>query len=381
MKKAVAAALALAMLIVPAYAVTGEPSVSAPSVVLMERETGQIIYEKNSHERLAPASVTKVMTLLLVMEALDDGRISLDDMVVVSATAASMGGSQIYLEENEQMVLSDVLKAVVVSSANDGAVALAEHLYGSEQAFVARMNERAQELGMNDTFFVNCTGLDDLDADNQHLTSAYDIAIMSRELLKHEKIKDYTTIWMDTVRDGTFGLSNTNKLIRFYSGATGLKTGFTTRAGFCLAASAERDGMELIATIMHGETSNDRFESAKSLLDFGFANYALVTPELSKPSPQVPVVLGEQQTVMTLLSADNNKLLIDKSQKNSIETTLDLSESVEAPVENGQKLGTMTVYCDGEELAQIDVVAAAAVEKLTLFQIFGKLSEQIFMSK
>lgn len=381
MKKAVAAALALCMLIMPVYAITGEPSVSAPSVVLMERESGEIIYEKNAHERLAPASVTKVMTLLLVMEALDDGRITLDDMVTTSANAASMGGSQIYLEEGEQMVLSDVLKAVVVSSANDGAVALAEHIYGSEETFVAQMNMRAQELGMTDTYFVNCTGLDDLDIEKQHLTCAYDIAIMSRELLKHEKIKEYTTIWMDTVRDGQFGLSNTNKLIRFYNGATGLKTGFTARAGYCLSASAMRDDMELIATVMNAESSSDRFETAKSLLDYGFANYSLITPELSKPTPQVAVELGEQSFVMTELGGDNNKLLIDKSLKSSVETAVEITESVEAPVEKGQKLGTMTLTCNGEVLSEIDVVAAADVERLGLFQIFEKISGQIFMSK
>ena len=244
----------------------------APSCILMEKDTGQILYEENAHEKLRPASVTKIMTLLLVMEALDNGSIGWDDTVTTSAAAAAKGGSQIYLEENEQLPLREMLKSVVVSSANDCACALAEHVAGSEAAFVSRMNDRAAELGMTDTHFVNCTGLDDGPDADTHLTTAYDIALMSCELLKHEEIKEYTTIWMDTVRNGQFGLSNTNKLVRFYDGTTGLKTGYTSAAGYCLSASAERGGMELVAVVLHCKTSVDRFESAKALLNYGFSN-------------------------------------------------------------------------------------------------------------
>ena len=258
------AVLLTAALCLPARAV--ELELSAPSAILMEKSTGEILYEQNSHEKLPPASVTKVMTLLLVMEALEDGRIAWDDTVTTSAAAAAKGGSQIYLEENEQLPLTEMLKAVVVASANDCACALAEHIAGSESAFAAMMNARAEALGMTDTHFVNCTGLDDGADAAEHRTTAYDIALMSRELLRHEEIKKYTTIWMDTVRNGQFGLANTNKLVRFYDGTTGLKTGFTAAAGYCLAASAERGGMELIAVVMHCDTSAHRFEAAKAML-------------------------------------------------------------------------------------------------------------------
>ena len=288
--------LALCRIALPASAV--ELDVAGKSAVLMDVATGTILYESNSHERLAPASVTKVMTMLLIMEAVDSGKIALTDMVTASEAAAAKGGSQIYLKAGETMSVSDMLKSIAVSSANDCACAMAEHIAGSESAFVAMMNQRAQELGMNDTTFVNCTGLDDgTDAVN-HRTSAYDIALMSRQLLKyHPLIKNYTTIWMDTVRGGTFGLSNTNKLIRFYSGATGLKTGFTSGAGYCLSASAMRDGMELIAVVMGAETSQSRNAACKSLLDYGFANFAVVSPDLSDCDNQIPVRLGKDAGV------------------------------------------------------------------------------------
>lgn len=366
------------VLALPAAAVTGEPVVQAPAVVLMDQITGTVLFELNSHERLAPASVTKVMTLLLIMEAIDAGTISMQDMVTTSEYAASMGGSQIYLEEGEQMVLEDVLKAVVVSSANDGAVALAEHLCGSEQAFVALMNQRAEELGMEDTNFVNCTGLDtDLGA-SEHLTSAYDIAIMSRQLLMHEDIKRFTTIWMDTVRNGEFGLSNTNKLVRFYSGATGLKTGFTARARYCLAASAGRDGMELIATVMNAPSSDERFTTAKNLLDFGFANYTIITPEPEQELTEIPVLLGEAAAVTPVL-AESSGILIDKSIKNSITTEITLAESLTAPVEAGQKLGEMNVVSDGEVLQTVDIVAAQEIPRLTTGQIWRQMIRKLFM--
>ncbi len=366
------------LLALPAAAVTGEPVVQAPSAVLMDKTTGTILFELNSHERLAPASVTKVMTLLLIMEAIDAGTISMQDTVTTSEYAASMGGSQIFLEVGEQMVLEDVLKAVVVSSANDGAVALAEHLCGSEQAFVALMNQRAEELGMADTNFVNCTGLDtDLGA-SEHLTSANDIAIMSRELLMHEDIKRFTTIWMDTVRNGEFGLSNTNKLVRFYSGATGLKTGFTARARYCLAASASRDGMELIATVMNAPSSDERFTTAKNLLDFGFANYTVINPEPKQELTDIPVLLGESSAVTPVME-ECGGILIDKSIKNTVTTEITLAESLTAPVEVGQKLGEMSVMSNGEVLQTVDIVASQEVPRLTVGEIWLQMVRRLFM--
>ena len=301
MKKHLAVLLSAVLLLLPgltAGAVAGAPAVEAGSAVLMEKETGTVLYEENAHDKLEPASVTKVMTLLLVMEAVDDGRLALDDMVTVSAHAAGMGGSQIYMKEGEQLTVRDMLKAVAVVSGNDCAVALAEHLAGSEEGFVALMNQRAAELGMEDTCFVNCTGLPAAG----HLTCAYDIALMSRELiLNHPEIREFTTIWMDSLRDGQFQLSNTNKLIRFYEGATGLKTGSTDAAGYCLSATAERDGMELIAVVLKSPTSDQRFESAKSLLNFGFANYTLTDVYPGQALPPVDVLLGEQDQVQRVL--------------------------------------------------------------------------------
>ena len=268
----------------------------AQSLALMEKETGTLIYAQNEHEKLEPASVTKVMTLLLVMEAIADGRLHYEDMLSASEHAASMGGSQVYLKAGEQMCVSDLIKAVCMASGNDAAVCLAEAVAGSEESFVERMNARAQELGMNETHFCNCTGL----PAEGHLTSAYDIALMSRELiLNHPDIRKYTTIWMDTLRNGTFQLANTNKLIRFYDGATGLKTGSTDSALYCLSATAERDGMELIATVMKAPTSADRFETAKNLLSYGFANYTLVDVYPTEALPTIPVTMGEKSTVQT----------------------------------------------------------------------------------
>lgn len=344
---------------------------SAPSAILMERETGEILYESNSHERLAPASVTKVMTLLLVMEALEDGRIAWDDTVTTSAAAAAKGGSQIYLEENEQLPLKEMFKSVVVASANDCACALAEHVAGSEKAFVDRMNERAQELGMEQTHFVNCTGLDDDPDAAEHLTSAYDIALMSRELLKHEAIKEYTTIWMDTVRDGQFGLANTNKLVRFYDGTTGLKTGYTSAAGYCLAASAQRAGMELIAVVLHCDSSAHRFESAKAMLNYGFSNYALVSVQPETEIPLVPVILGHAETIVPV-SQTQEPLLIEKTLASSVTTKVVVDESVHAPVEKGQRLGTIFVQAGDKMLAEIPLVAPEKVEALTWWDVFRR---------
>lgn len=375
------AAVLLTSLTAPARAadvvetVAGAPSVDAPAVLLMEKETGTVLYEENSREKREPASVTKVMTLLLVMEAIDSGRLSYDDIVTVSAHASSMGGSQTWMKENEQMTVRDVLKTVAVVSANDGSVALAEHLAGSEEAFVAMMNQRAAELGMEDTCFVNCTGL----PAEGHLTSAYDIALMSRELiLNHPDIRQFTTIWMDTIRDGAFQLSNTNKLVRFYEGATGLKTGSTDAARFCLSATAERGGMELIAVVMGAETSEKRFETAKSLLNFGFANYALMDVYPSQALPPMDVLLGETDTVQPVLKR-SSRILIDKADQEKVTTELTLAENVEAPVEAGQKLGSMTVYVDGVEQEVIDIVAESAVARLTVGGIFSRFLSLLFM--
>ena len=369
--------LLLALLSAFTTAVRGaELDLPAPSYVLMERSTGQVLLEHNAHERLRPASVTKVMTLLLIMEALDDGRIGWDDMVQTSAAAAAKGGSQIYLEENEQLPLEEMLKSIVVSSANDCACAMAEHIAGSEAAFVGMMNARAEELGMTDTHFVNCTGLDDEPEAAEHLTTAYDIALMSRELLGHAEIKQYTTIWMDTVRNGQFGLSNTNKLVRFYDGTTGLKTGYTSAAGHCLSASAERNGMELIAVVLHCASSTDRFESAKALLNYGFSNYALITPDPGELSA-VPVTLGAVPEI-TPVPADETPILIDKALAAGVQTEVTLEESVAAPVEAGQTLGTLTVTSGGQTLAERDLVAPEAVDALTWGDLFRRLLQALF---
>lgn len=377
-----AAGLVLAAMTLGLMAQTGraaELELAAPSSILMEKTTGEVLYEDNADEKLRPASVTKVMTLLLVMEALEDGRIGWDDMVTTSAAAAEKGGSQIYLEENEQLPLTEMLKSVVVSSANDCACALAEHIAGSEAAFVQRMNERAQELGMVNTHFVNCTGLDDGPDANEHLTTARDIAIMSRELLKHEKIKEYTTIWMDTVRNGEFGLSNTNKLVRFYDGTTGLKTGYTSGAGYCLSASAERGGMELIAVVMHCKTSPDRFESAKALLNYGFANYALVDPMENLTIEPVPVVLGRQELVQVQAQGAGT-ILIDKALAGSVTCAVELDESVTAPVLKGQQLGTLRVEAGGRLLREIVLAAAQEVPALGFPDIWRMMLERVCMA-
>ena len=365
------------MLAQPAAAV--DLDIKGKSAMLMDVATGTVLFEKNAHEPLAPASVTKVMTMLLIMEAIDSGKIGWDDTVTASETAAAKGGSQIYLKVGETMSVSDMVKSIAVSSANDCACAMAEHLAGSESAFVDMMNARAKELGMNDTNFVNCTGLDDGPEAASHRTSAYDIAVMSRELLKnHPDIKKFTTIWMDTVRNGAFGLSNTNKMVRFYSGATGLKTGFTSGAGYCLSASAQREGMELIAVVMGSETSANRFNSCKAMLDYGFANFALVTAD-AEAEMEVPVKLGKETTV-ALEPGTEPQILIDKSQKSSVTTQVNLETAVTAPVSRGQRLGTLTVKAGEQVLAQVPLVAKRGVERLTWTDLFVKIFRQVAMA-
>ena len=381
MKKcAILLSLCLILTMLPLRAQAAALEVKGKSAVLMDIATGTVLFEQNAHEKLAPASVTKVMTLLLIMEAIDSGKIGWDDEVITSEAAAAKGGSQVYLKVGESMRVADMVKSVAVSSANDCACALAEHIAGSEPAFVEMMNKRAQELGMNDTHFVNCTGLDDDENAKDHLTSAYDIAVMSRELMKnHPDITKYTTIWMDTVRNGEFGLANTNKLVRFYPGATGLKTGFTSKAGYCLSATAQRDGLGLVAVVMGCETSQDRFAACKQMLDYGFANYGLVDPDVPENST-VSVKLGKQNSVMAV-PAENVQLLIDKSQLNTVNVQVQLEEQVTAPVSKGQRLGMLTVKAGQQVLAQVPMVAGEGVEKLTWGDLFVMVLRRLCMAK
>lgn len=364
--------LALCMGVLPVRA--AGPEVNARAALLMEKSTGQVLYEANAHAPLELASVTKVMTMLLIMEALDAGTITKETMVPVSATAAGMGGSQVYMEEGEEFSVHDMLKAIAVASGNDACVAMAEYLAGSESAFVEKMNARAAELGMEDTVFCNCTGLP---AEGHH-ASAYDIALMSRELiLHHPDIRTYTTIWMDTLRDGDFQLANTNKLVRYYEGATGLKTGSTDAALYCLSATAEKEGMELIAVILGAPTSNDRFEGAKALLNYGFATYALVPVAPSEPLTPVPVTLGTAASVQPGL-AQERQLLLPKGEAGKVTTTVDLPSALSAPVEAGQELGHLTVLVDGQAVEEIPLVAQEAVGKRSLWQVYGGLLAALF---
>ncbi len=329
--------------------------------LLMEAETGKILYNENETEHLPIASVTKIMSTLLVAEAIDSEKIDINDMVTVSAYAASMGGSQVFLEAGEQMSVDELLKCLIVVSANDAAVALAEHIYGSAESFVAAMNERAAALGMENTHFANTTGLDD-----GGYSCALDVALMTRELLKHELIFNYTTIWMDTVRNGAFGLSNTNRLVRFYKGANGMKTGFTTEAMYCVSATAKRDGMQLIAVVLGSPSSDDRFAAAKKMLDFGFANYRLVRAEKEN---LVPMKVNGGTKERVALEYETPWLLCDKG-KGTISVKYELPDSVAAPVEKGAKIGEAVFSYEGTELARTDIVAAEPIKKMSFFAMF-----------
>ena len=344
-----------------------ELTLDAPSALLMEKSTGTVLFAKDEHTPREGASVTKVMTLLLTMEAIDSGALSYDDVITGSAHAASMGGSQIWLKEGEQMRAEDLIKAVCVVSGNDAAVALGEHLAGSEEAFVERMNARAKELGMNDTHFLNCTGL----PAEGHVTSAYDIALMSRELiLHHPDIRRFTTIWMDSLRGGESLLVNTNKLVRFYPGATGLKTGSTSSAKYCISATAEKDGMELIAVVLGGSTSDKRFADAKALLNYGFAAYTLLPVVPESPLPTVPVTLGARRQVQAVLP-QGSVLLLEKNRANALTQSLTLREAVEAPVEQGDTLGSLDLFTtDGTLLSSLPLLAGESVARLTWRQLF-----------
>lgn len=352
----------------PAPAGESEVTVPVPSAVVMEKTSGKVLFEKNAHEHMSPASITKIMTLLLTIEEIEAGRLSESDKITGSAHASSMGGSQIWLKEGETLTVEEMLKAVSVVSANDCAVALAEHIAGSEEAFVVRMNKRASELGMKDTHFVDCTGLTD---DPEHYTSAYDIALMSRKLISYERIKKYSTIWMDSLRDGKNQLVNTNRLIRFYKGATGLKTGSTSKAMYCLSATAERGGIEYIAVVLHAATTAERFESAQTLLNWAFANFALCPLRSPEALPPVRVALGETDSVQPGYSGDEN-MLIKKDQLGDVQYEFSLPQSVPAPVEKGQQLGEMIVRSDGSELARVPLLASSAVEKLTVPKMYAR---------
>ena len=329
------------------------------AAVLMERESGRVIYAKNPTEELSPASVTKIMTLLLTCEAVDNGVIALTDTVTASEHAASMGGSQVYLEAGEQMSVEEMVKCVAVASANDCAVALGEKLCGSESAFVRRMNERAAELGLEHTRFANCTGLT---AKEPHYSSAYDLAVLSRELLRHDWIKNYSTIWMDSIRGGKFGLSNTNKLLKQLDGCTGLKTGFTNEAMFCLAASAERDGVEYIAVILHGDSSQHRFAAARELLEYAFANYTRVSLLPDTALAPLKVELGARESVQPV-PGDSTMTLVERSAVPNLTRVTELPGSITAPVEKGQELGRVLLKKGEEVVATLPLVAESSVER------------------
>ncbi len=374
MKRFLSLFLVVLMLQIPVTAAEFTTSAGAKSLLLMEASSGKIIYEYNSHESLPPASVTKIMTMLLICEALERKEITLDTQIVVSERAKSMGGSTIFLDTNEVMSLDDMLKGIAVASANDACVAVAEHMCGSVESFVDRMNTRAKELGMKDTNFVNCNGLD---AENHH-TSAYDIALMSRELLKHKMIEKYTTIWMDTLRDGKFQLANTNKLIRFYQGANGLKTGSTSGAGCCISATAKRDEMQLIAVVMGAPTSKERFAAASELLNYGFSNYT-VSNYGKKGSAvcKVPILYGKSDKVLALAHSDTT-VVIDKQNKENIKTHVNLKENLTAPIKKGDVVGEMIVTLNGETISKTNLVSDRNIRRKNAGDYFLHMFKGLF---
>ena len=370
-RKTIALLLAAALALPGLSAQGAEASVTAPAAVLMEASTGRVLAEKEPHQQRPCASITKVMTLLLTFEAIEAGKLSLTDTLTASAHAASMGGSDIWLEEGEQMTVDDLIKATVIMSANDAAVVLAEAVSGSEEAFVARMNERAGELGMADTVFKNCNGLDE----EGHVTSAYDVALMSRELICHEKVFDYTLTWMDSVRGGETQLVNTNKLIRSYQGITGLKTGTTGQAGSCITATAEREGLSLIAVVLGADSTDHRFQDAAVLLDYGFAGW-----EVARPQPpqlgEVPVAGGMETTVPAQVE-DLPSLLVEKGQGEQVEEEVTWQPDLTAPITQGQTIGRITYRLAGETLGEADITAGAAVEAVTFFAAFRSLWQAV----
>ena len=371
MKRALTLLMMILLLTMPVLAEQSPPDdamqLTADAALLMEAQTGQVLYEKNAHAHLAPASVTKVMTILLIAEMIDSGAMQLSDPVTASETAADMGGSQVYLEPGESMTVEEMLKCIVVASANDCAVAMAEHISGTEGAFAERMNTRAKELGLQDTHFINCTGLTD---DDDHYTSAYDIAVMSREVLRHSWLREYTTIWMDDIRGGAFGLTNTNKLVKNYPGATGLKTGFTNKAMYCLAATAERDNDQFIAVILHAPSSADRFSDAQSLLNYAFAGFTVYSPAANTVLPPVRIRLGTAESIQPVLPEDAD-FVTEKGK--DLKCTLDLPETLPAPVTKGDPIGNITVYNGTEPVKTIPVTAPEDVPRLTLTALWRSL--------
>ena len=353
--------------------------IKAKAAVLMDVSTGKVLMKYNENQRLYPASVTKIMPLLLVTEAIDEGRIALSDTVTVSATAASKGGSQIWLKEGEQMTVDELLKATAVYSANDACTALGEFLAGSDEAFVKMLNDRASQLGMKNTHFENCTGLDD--TTENHLTTALDIAIMSRELLKHELITNYTTIWMDSLRNGQTELVNTNKLVRFYEGTTGLKTGTTSKAGCCVSASAMREGTHLIAVVMGSENSTDRFETAKAMLDWGFSNFTAVTPKISRSSMNAVEVVGGKEDTVPLNVPNILPVIIEKGQESQIKVSVNKKSSLEAPVKAGDKAGSIKIEIPGQDDIIYVLKAEKDVEKLTFYDCILRIFNFIAQGK
>jgi len=345
-------------------------NIQAKAALLMDYETGTVLYEKNAHQKLPVASITKIMTLLLAMEAIEEGRLKLDDPVHVSPYAASMGGSTVFLEAGETFPVSTILESIIVASANDGSVALAEKIYGSHELFVQKMNERAQQLGMKNTNFVNCTGLP---AEN-HYTTAYDVALMSRELLKHPLFFKWSTIWLDYMRDGKTMLVNTNRLIRFYEGCDGIKTGYTQEAGHCISATAKRGNLRLIAVILGAPTSQIRFNEARKLLDYGFANYesVMVVRKGQIVQNEIPVTGGKTSRIMGV-AADNLSLLLTKGDSKEFAKEVQISAPLKAPIREGQKIGILTVKKDGKEVGKVDILAGESVEVAGVFDYFNRI--------
>lgn len=376
-KLSLALIIAIIFTAVPVFSVdvnaVTEETITAPSAILMESSSGKVLFEKNPHEQRPCASITKVMTMLLVCEAIDSGKLSLDDTITASAHAASMGGSDIWLEEGETMSANDMIKATVVASANDAAVALAEHLCGSEEVFVQKMNEKANQLGMKDTVFKNCNGLDE----DGHITSAYDVAVMSRELMKHEMIFDYTSIWLDNLRDGKTQIVNTNKLLKTYKGITGLKTGTTNDAGCCMAASATRGDMSLVAVVLGCNSGKERFSDAAALLDYGFANFSVTQLKAPDDLPKTIKVENGMQKNIGIGCDINSSIVLDKNSGSKIVSKIDLPESIEAPVASGQKLGTVTYSLNGKAVKYFEITALQHAEQISFASVFSVLLNSI----
>lgn len=373
-KKVIALVLSASLLVPSVVMAEGVNDIKAVSAILMDGSSGKVLFEKNADQRLPPASITKIMTMLLIMEAIDSGQISTDDIVTVSKTAAIKTGSHIFLAEGEQMSVNDLMKGIAVASGNDAAIAMAEYLYGTQEKFVEQMNKRAKELGMENTNFVNCNGLD---VDN-HYSSARDVALMTLELLKHPKIFDYTTIWMDTLRNGQFGLANTNKLIRFYEGANGMKTGSTSKAGYCLSATAKRGDMQLIAVVMSSPSTKDRFADGSTLLNYGFGSFTREVKATAGEAYGELAVEGGVKSAAPLAYGDDFSIVVENGNKNSITAEPNLPESIQAPVTKGQKVGEMVYYEQGKQVGKSDLVASEDVEKISFLYVLSKLVGQYF---